>query len=82
VVKAIIQAEESRMIYRNIREIIGKNKLPLTQVDVPYESNPSNPTTALHEKSAIEHAILNRNRRHSLQLLETPFMTDPIQKWP
>jgi hypothetical protein len=39
-VKAIIQAEESRMIYRKIREIIGKNKLPLTQVDVSFESNP------------------------------------------
>jgi len=34
VVKAIIHAEESRQMYRNIREKMAKQKSPLTQVDV------------------------------------------------
>jgi hypothetical protein len=77
--EAIIKAEETRSIYKNIREIMGKQKFPLTQVDVmPDGGAPSDPLVTLHQKSSIEAAILQCNHRHSLQALVTPFIQDPF----
>jgi len=74
--RAIIHAEESEKIYRNIREIFGKQHVPLTQVDIL--SNPavaSSDHTTVTSKETVEQNILRRNRRHSLQSLSTPFFS-------
>jgi hypothetical protein len=74
--RAIIHAEDSEKIYRNIREIFGKQHVPLTQVDIL--SNPavaSSDHTTVTSKETVEQNILRRNRRHSLQSLSTPFFS-------
>lgn len=60
---AILQSEESRWIYKNIKEIMGKQRSVFTQVDVPSDTkNPSSHHTTLTSKLDIEEQILQRNR--------------------
>jgi hypothetical protein len=71
--KAILQAEQSRKIYKSIRELLKKNNKPLTQIDISSSLDPSCIDT-LNTKLEIEQCLLSRNRKHSLQSLSTPFM--------
>lgn len=77
--RAIIQAEESKSIYRSIKDLMGKSQTPLTQVDINCDSvtSPSLRTT-LTSKPDVEHHILRWNRTHSLQSLSTPFLSKPF----
>jgi hypothetical protein len=76
---AILQSEESRWIYKNIKEIMGKQRSVFTQVDVPSDTkNPSSQHTTLTSKLDIEEQILQRNRWHSLQSLSTPFLSNAL----
>jgi hypothetical protein len=79
--KAILNAEQSKRIFRNIRDITGKQQTPLTQVDnsTPMEAGSTRmpSTTTLTTKEEIEQAIIRRNQRHSKQSLATPFAADP-----
>jgi hypothetical protein len=62
-------------MYQNIREILGKHNLPLTQIEIDSPASLSNsPFSTLSSKSEIEENILQCNRRHSLQALHTLFM--------
>lgn len=73
--RAIIQAEASRRMYQNIREIMGKQNLSLTQIEIDSpEGLPSCPSTTLTSKTDIEEQLIQHNCRHSLQSLSTPFM--------
>lgn len=72
----IIHAEESRSIYKSIKEVIGKSQPPLTQVDIL--STPDDPTsghTNLTSKSEVEHHILQQNRCDFLHSFSTPFFS-------
>lgn len=71
--KAILQAEQSRKIYKSIRELLKKNNKPLTQIDISSSLDPSCIDT-LNTKLEIEQCLLSRNRKHSLQSLSTSFM--------
>jgi hypothetical protein len=58
--KAIIQAERSRHTYSIIQELIRKQKMPLTQVDVLNASHDTvAPHITLKSKEEIEQAILS-----------------------
>lgn len=76
--KAILQAEESKRIYSNIRQIAGhqKEKTPLTQNDINTPDQPNNSTT-ITTKMEIENAIIQQNQRHARQALQTPFAAIP-----
>jgi hypothetical protein len=74
---AIIRAEESKRIYSNIREILGKQPNSLTQMDIiDPQGTPRNTKTPLTSREEVEHSIMQRNCRHSLQSLVTPFMSN------
>jgi len=76
--RAIMKAKESRWIYSNLKEIMGKQRSMFTQVDVHNDSlNPDAGQATLSSKIEIEEKILERNRRHSLQSLSTPFFSIP-----
>ncbi len=76
--RAILRAENSRVTYRNIRGLLGKDNTPLTQEDVLSIPNDSKSAhTTITTKEEVEEHILNRNRKHSLQSLATLFMTIP-----
>jgi hypothetical protein len=71
-----MRSEESRRIYKNLNEIMGKQRSNFTQVDVPCDPlDPSSGVTTLTSKLEIKQQILQRNRRHSLQSLSTPFLS-------
>jgi hypothetical protein len=62
-IKAIKKGEESRWTFQTIRELLAKNKKPLTQVDVLSDPNIINSShITLNQKIDIETAILQRNR--------------------
>jgi hypothetical protein len=68
-------------MYRHIKELLGNPQPLFTQVDTPSAPPPCNSTTeqtTFTLQYELEHHILARNRRHSLQSLETLFFTDPI----
>jgi len=71
--KAIIKAEQSKRIFRSIRDITGKPQASLTQVDVPDPHRDHTMLITLTTKEEVEHAILTRNQKHSKQSLATPF---------
>jgi hypothetical protein len=71
-----MRSEESKRIYKNLNEIMGKQRSIFTQVDVPCDPlDPSSGVTTLTAKLEIEQQILQRNRRYSLQSLSTPFLS-------
>jgi hypothetical protein len=58
--------------------MLGKQPCSLTQVDVFDDTaHTCNYRTTLTSKEEIEQSIMHRNRRHSLQSLQTPFMCNP-----
>lgn len=74
---AIIKAEESKHTYNEIREIIGsKERIPLTQIEIPDPVNVNNRIT-LTTKIEMEQALTCRNQKHARQSLQTPFATIP-----
>jgi hypothetical protein len=76
---AIIRSEDSRRIYRNIKELLGKQQQIFTQVDIKNPSPENNhPHTTLTEQLDIEREILSRNSRHSLQSYQTPFLSNSM----
>lgn len=76
--KAIIKAEQSRRTFKNINEIFGKQNKPLTQVDVLSDpNNKDSLQNTITSREELERQILKRNRKHSLQPLDTPFFTKP-----
>jgi hypothetical protein len=77
--KAIKQAEQSKLAYIQINDIIGgrKQKTPLTQIEVLTPDAPNGTRTTLTEKIDIENAIIARNQNHSRQSLSTPFHSIP-----
>jgi hypothetical protein len=79
--RAILQAEQSKRIYKNIKELFGKQQVPLTQVDILSDPNDSSsPHITLTDRNEIESHILRQNGKHSLQSLSTPFLSDPSLK--
>lgn len=76
--KAILQAEESKRTYNNIRQIAGhrNEKTPLTQIDIDNPNQPNTPIT-ITTKLEMENAIIQRNQRHARQALQTPFAAIP-----
>jgi len=77
--KAIINSEASRKNYSTIHDLLGRNQASLTQVDVLSDRlDPSSVLNTLSNKEEVEAQILQRNRKHSLQSLATPFMLHPI----
>lgn len=76
--KAIIKAEQSKSIFRSIRDITGKPQASLTQVDVPDPHRDHTTLITLTTKEEVEHAILTRNQKHSKQSLATPFASVPL----
>jgi hypothetical protein len=75
--RAMLHAKNSKRIYKNIKELFGKQQVPLTQVDILSNPNDSSsPHTTLTAREDIELHILRRNRKHSLQSLSTPFLSD------
>ncbi len=74
---AIIKAKESKRIYNNIKEILGKQPTPLTQVDIINESSDKRSHITLTSREEIENSIMKKNRKHSLQSLNTPFIANP-----
>jgi hypothetical protein len=77
--KAIKQAEQSKLAYIQINDIIGgkKQKTPLTQIEIMSPDTPHGTKTTLTEKIDIEKAIIARNQNHSRQSLSTPFHNIP-----
>ena len=76
--KAIIKAEQSRCTFQNINEIFGKQNKPLTQVDVLSDpNNKDSLQNTITSREELERQILKRNRKHSLQSLDSPFFTKP-----
>jgi hypothetical protein len=77
--RAIMKSEEARHIYHNIKELLCKQQPIFTKVDI---KNPSkdvkSPMVTLTQQTDIEQEILSRNRRHSLQSYQTPFLANPI----
>ncbi len=71
--KSILNAEQSRQTFSNLKSLLGKQEFPLTQVEVLSNSN--DPHSSHTE---IENNILKRNQQHSRQALGTPFFTDLI----
>jgi hypothetical protein len=67
---AILNAEEAKRTYHNIREITGhkKDKIPLTQIQVMGPENPDE-KVFLTTKTEMETAIIQRNQRHARQSL-------------
>jgi hypothetical protein len=69
-----------RGIQKNLQQykkILGKQPSSLTQVDIFDPLAPTdNQRTTLISKVEIEHSIIQGNRRHSLQSLSTPFMSN------
>jgi hypothetical protein len=77
--RTILKAEEPRTMYRNIKDLLGKPQAIFTQVDISSDpKSPTSPHITLTSQEDIEKHILERNRQHSLQSLETPFFTDPV----
>jgi len=77
--RAIKRSEESRRIYHNIKELLGKQQQIFTQVDILNPSIENNhPHTTLTQQLDIEQEILSRNRRHSLQSYQTPFLSNSM----
>ena len=66
-IRAILKAEESKRIHNNIKEILGKQSTPLTQVDTIDESSNERNHITLTSREEIENSIMKRNRKHSLQ---------------
>jgi len=65
--RAIIKSEESKWIYSNIKEVLGKQPSSLTQVDIiDPQVLSGNTRTTLTSREDIEHTIMHRNWRHSL----------------
>lgn len=76
--QALVHAEESKKIYKNIKEIFGKQQVPLTQVDrLSIPDDTSSEHTNLTSKDITEKNILQRHRQHSLQSLSTPYFSHP-----
>ncbi len=75
--QAIIKAVEARTIYRNIRELLRKEKTSLTQIDITPIEHSQIASTTLTLKRDVEHHILCRKCNHSLQSLHIPFMSYP-----
>jgi hypothetical protein len=79
--RAILQSEASRHTFQKIQDTFGKQQTPLTQVDVISTDRLSTtPHTTLTSQAEIEQNIMERNRHHSLQSLETPFLSNPIPR--
>ena len=76
-IRAIIKAEESKRIYNNNKEILGKQPTSLTQVDIIDESSDKRSLITLTSREDIENSIMKRNCKHSLQSLNTPFIAHP-----
>jgi hypothetical protein len=65
-IHAIIKSEESKKIYRNIKELLGKEPSSLTQIDILDPSScTTDQMTTLTSKSEVEQHIMQRNHRHS-----------------
>jgi hypothetical protein len=74
----IIKSEASRRTFQNLKDIFGKVQSPPTQIDISTDpNNKLSPRITLTDRKEIEQHILRRNRRHSLQSLATPFLSDP-----
>ncbi len=74
----IIKSEASRRTFQNLKDIFGKVQSPPTQIDIFTDpNNKLSPRITLTDRKEIEQHILRRNRRHSLQSLATPFLSDP-----
>ncbi len=81
--RAIMKSEEARRIYHNIKELLGKQQQIFTQVDIMSPSKDvESPMVTLTQQTDIEREILSRNRRHSLQSYQTPFLANPIHHLP
>jgi hypothetical protein len=75
--KAILKADQSRVTFQSIRQMLGKQNTPLTQVDIKEHADlSSDQIMTISNKSDVEHHILCRNRKHSLQVLQTPFLAN------
>jgi hypothetical protein len=80
---AIMKSEEARCIYHNIKQLLGKQQQIFTQVDIMSPSKDvESPMVTLTQQTDIEREILSRNRRHSLQSYQTPFLANPIHHLP
>ncbi len=79
--KAILQAEESKKTFSIICGLIGKQEVPLTQVDIlNMDTTSPHKFVTLTSKTEIKKNVLSRNKTHSLQANATPFMSHPILK--
>ena len=75
----ILRSEVSRQTFQKIQDTFGKQQTHLTQVDVLSTDRLStSPHTTLRSQEGIEQKIMDRNRRHSLQSLQTPFLSNYI----
>jgi len=73
-----MKSEESRRIYSNLKKILGKQRSIFTQVNIYNDPlDPAAEQTTLSSKIEIEEKILERNHRHSLKSLSTPFLFIP-----
>jgi hypothetical protein len=74
-----MQAEKSRVTFQTLRQVLGKQNTPLTQVDIKETSDYAvEQFMTVSNKSNIEEHILCRNSKHSLQALQTPFLANPV----
>jgi len=79
--KAILQAEESKKTFSIICGLIGKQQVPLTQVDIlNMDTTSPHKFVTLTSKTKIKKNVLSHNKTHSLQANATPFMSHPILK--
>jgi len=75
---AIKRAEESKCTFCTIKQILGKQRTQLTDIDVP--SSPMDmgfSTTTISNKQDVEYHLIHRNKCHSRQSLSTPFFQSP-----
>ncbi len=76
---AILCAESSQRLFRNLHETSGKQQTLLTQIDIlSQRDNPSSPDISVTTKEDLECKILVCNQSHSKQSLKTPFMNIPF----
>jgi hypothetical protein len=78
--RAIIRSEESRRTFASICDILGKNKRPLSQVDIQSNDLKDDSYITLTNRFEVEHQIMLHNRKHSLQAHTTPFFQNSILK--
>jgi hypothetical protein len=77
--RAIKKAEESKRIFCSIKQVIGKHRSQLTDIEVSTPSTGDNElTTMISNKHDMESHLIHRNKCHSKQSLSTPFFTLPI----